>query len=255
MRIDLNADVGEAATEAGLQAELSLIPHLTSVNVACGGHAGDRETMARTVRAASAHGVSVGAHPAYIDRESFGRRALSLPHDVVRAMVADQVSTLIAVARAQRVLVTHVKPHGALYNQAARDLELASAVAEAVRENSTELWFVGLAGSALLEAGRQAGLQVVAEAFVDRAYEPDGSLVPRVQPGAVRDQPEAAARQALMIARDHHVIAIDGSRIAIEAGTLCVHGDTAGALAIAEGVRRTLEAAGVRVAAFHHRPR
>ena len=255
MRIDLNADVGEATTEVALQAELSLLPYLTSVNIACGGHAGDRETMARMIHAASASGVSVGAHPGYIDRESLGRRAHSLPHDVVRAMVADQVSTLIAAARAQRVQVTHVKPHGALYNQAARDLDLAGAVAEAVKENSMTLCFVGLAGSALLEAGRQAGLRVAAEAFADRGYASDGSLVPRAQPGAVLDGPDAAARQALAIARDRHVIAIDGTRIAIDADTLCLHGDTPGALAMAEAVRRTLEGADVRVAAFHTRPR
>jgi 5-oxoprolinase (ATP-hydrolysing) subunit A len=255
VRIDLNADVGEGATDAALEAELALIPHLTSVNVACGGHAGDRDTMARTIRAASAHRVSVGAHPGYIDRESFGRRALSLPHEVVRSMVAEQVATLIAVATAQQVVVTHVKPHGALYNQAASDLDLALAVAEAVREQSAALCFVGLAGSALLEAGRQAGLTVAAEAFVDRAYRPEGSLVPRTEPGAVLEQPEAAVRQALAIVQGHYVNAIDGSRIAIDADTLCLHSDTAGALAIAEAVRYALEAAHIHVVPLHDRPR
>ena len=239
--------MGEAATEAALQTELAVIPFLTSVNVACGGHAGDRDTMARTIRAASAAGVAVGAHPGYIDRASFGRRPLSLPHDVVRAMVADQVSILMSVAKAQLAVVTHVKPHGALYNQAARDLGLALAVAEAVRENSAALCFVGLAGSALIEAGRRTGLRVAAEAFADRGYEPDGSLVPRAQPGALLDRPELAAEQAVSIARDRYAIAIDGSRVAIEADTLCLHGDTAGAAAIAEAVRRALEAAAIRV--------
>jgi UPF0271 protein len=255
VRIDLNADVGEGATDAALEAELALIPYLTSVNVACGGHAGNRETMARTIREASRHGVSVGAHPSYIDRAGFGRRALALPPDVVRAMVADQVSSLLAVARTQHAPVTHVKPHGALYNQAARDLDLARAIAEAVRENSSALMLVGLAGSVLLESGRQAGLRVAAEAFADRAYLPDGSLVPRAQPGAVLDRPEAAAQQALAIVRDRHAIALDGSRIPIEADTLCLHGDTAGAPAIVATVRRALEAAGVRIAPLHDRPR
>jgi 5-oxoprolinase (ATP-hydrolysing) subunit A len=252
MRIDLNADVGEGATEGAVEAELALIPFLTSVNVACGGHAGDPETMARTIRAASASGVSVGAHPGYFDRETFGRRPLSLPHEVVRAMVADQVATLVAVARAQHVPVVHVKPHGALYNQAARDLDLALAIATAVRELSPALCFVGLAGSALLEAGRQVGLPVAAEAFADRAYEADGSLVPRSDSGAVLDRPDEAARQALAIARDRHVIARDGSRVVIEADTLCLHGDTAGAPAIALAVRRALEDAHIRVAALDH---
>jgi 5-oxoprolinase (ATP-hydrolysing) subunit A len=250
-RIDLNADVGEGATEAALEAELALIPHLTSVNVACGGHAGDSDTMARTIRAAGVHGVSVGAHPGYIDRQTFGRRRLALPHEVVRAMVAEQVATLIAVARVQHVRVTHVKPHGALYNQAASDLDLALAVAEAVREQSTTLCFVGLAGSALLEAGRRAGLPVAAEAFVDRAYTPEGSLVPRTEPGAVLEGPEAAVRQALAIVQGHYVNATDGSRVAIDADTLCLHGDTAGALAIAKAVRHALEAANIRLVALH----
>jgi 5-oxoprolinase (ATP-hydrolysing) subunit A len=254
VRIDLNADVGEGATEAALEAEFCLIPHLTSVNVACGGHAGDGETMARTIDAARRHGVSVGAHPAYIDRESFGRRALSLPREVVRAMVAEQVATLIAVATKQQVQVVHVKPHGALYNQAARDLDLALVVAEAVKANSPQLTLVGLAGSALLEAGRHAGLPVAAEAFADRAYQPDGSLVPRTQAGAVLDGPDAAAHQALSIVRDRLATAIDGSRVTIEADTLCLHGDTPGALAIAVAVRHTLEAAGVRIAALNRPP-
>jgi UPF0271 protein len=162
-------------------------------------------------------------------------------------MVADQVSILMSVAKAQLSVVTHVKPHGALYNQAARDLGLAVAVAEAVRENSMTLCFVGLAGSALIEAGRRTGLRVAAEAFVDRGYEPDGSLVPRAKPGALLDRPELAAAQAVAIARDRYAIAIDGSRVAIEADTLCLHGDTAGAAAIAEAVRRALEAAAIRV--------
>ena len=162
-------------------------------------------------------------------------------------MVADQVSILMSVAKAQLAVVTHVKPHGALYTQAARDLGLALAVAEAVRENSVALCFVGLAGSALIEAGRRTGLRVAAEAFADRAYERDGSLVSRARPGALLDRPELAAEQAVAIARDRYAIAIDGSRVAIEADTLCLHGDTAGAAAIAEAVRRALEAAAIHV--------
>jgi len=247
LRIDLNADLGEAATEAGLAVELGLLPFLTSVNVACGGHAGDRESMTRTIRAASARGVAVGAHPSYSDRPGFGRRALSLPHDVVRTMVAEQISILMTIAAAHQVAVAHVKPHGALYNQAARDLDLALAIAEAINENSPALCLVGLAGSALVEAGRRSGLRVAAEAFADRAYEPDGSLVPRTERGAVLDRPEAAARQAVAIARDRHVVAVDGSRLSIEADTLCLHGDTPGAAAIAEAVRRALDDAAIHV--------
>jgi UPF0271 protein len=165
-------------------------------------------------------------------------------------MVADQIAILMTIATAHHVAVTHVKPHGALYNQAARDLDLALAIAGAVKESSPALRFVGLAGSALVEAGRRIGLRVAAEAFADRAYLPDGSLVPRTQPGAVLDRPETAARQATAIARDRHVIAIDGSRVAIQADTLCVHGDTPGAPAIAEAVRRALDDAAISVASL-----
>ena len=249
MRIDLNADVGEGATEAAVEAELALIPYLTSVNVACGGHAGDPRTMRRTVETARHHHVSVGAHPGYIDRDSFGRRALSLPLDTVRAMVADQIAALVDVAAAAQVSVVHVKPHGALYNQAAADFDLSFAIAEAIRATSPALTLVGLAGSSLIEAGRHAGLPVAAEAFVDRAYQRDGSLVARSHSGAILDRPETAARQALSIARDRTVISIDGSRVAIHADTLCLHGDTAGALAIVRAVRHTLEDAGITIAA------
>ncbi len=253
MRIDLNADVGEAATRPALDAELSLIPHLTSVNVACGAHAGDADTMARTIRVARDCRVAVGAHPGYADREFSGRRNLALPSDVVRALVFAQIATLAAAAESFGILVTHVKPHGALYNQAARDSALADAIAEAVVEASPTLCLVGLAGSALVDAGRRAGLRVAAEAFVDRAYQPDGSLVRRDQPGALIGRPDAAVAQALALVREREVIAIDGTPVAIDADTLSLHGDTPGALAIARAVRSALEAAGVEVVSLHGR--
>jgi UPF0271 protein len=251
VRIDLNADVGEAAIGPALDAELSLIPHLTSVNVACGGHAGDADTMARTILVALNSGVSVGAHPGYADREFSGRRNLALSSDAVRGLVTAQIAMLVAVAESFGCAITHVKPHGALYNQAARDNALADAIAEAVVEASPTLCLVGLAGSALVDAGRRSGLTVAAEAFVDRAYQPDGSLVRRDQPGALIGRPEAAVAQALALVRDREVIAIDGTRVAIDADTLCLHGDTPGALAIARDVRSALEAAGVEVVSFH----
>jgi UPF0271 protein len=251
VRVDLNADVGEGATRPALDAELSLIPHLTSVNVACGAHAGDPDTMTRTILVSRGCGVAVGAHPGYADRESYGRRNLALSSDAVRALVTDQIATLIGVAAALGVTVTHVKPHGALYNQAAQDGCLAHAVAVAVLAASPKLCLVGLAGSALVQAGREAGLAVAAEAFVDRAYRGDGSLVPRGEPNAVMDRPDDAVRQALAIVRERAVIAVDGTRIAIEADTLCLHGDTPGALAIAREVRCALDAAGVDVVSFH----
>lgn len=242
MRIDLNADVGEGMDDA------PLMPFLTSANVACGLHAGSPALMDRTVQAAQRQGVRVGAHPGYADRESFGRTSLKLADDEVRALVLYQVSALAAIARARSVGLTHVKAHGALYNQAARDSRLARVVAEAVFAFDPSLRLVGLAGSAQIEAARAVGLRPAGEAFADRRYLPDGSLMPRTQSGAVLHDPAEAAEQALRIARDREVIASDGSRLHVEAETLCLHGDTVGALAIARAVREALERANVTIA-------
>jgi UPF0271 protein len=224
------------------------MPFLTSANVACGLHAGSPALMDRTVQAAQRQGVRVGAHPGYADRENFGRTDLKLADDEVRALVLYQVSALAGVARARNVRLTHVKAHGALYNQAAKDGRLARAIAEAVFAFDPSLRLVGLAGSAQIEAARAVGLTPAGEAFADRRYLPDGSLMPRTQPGAVLHDPAQAAEQALRIARDREVIASDGSRVRVEAETLCLHGDTAGALAIARAVREALEGANIAVA-------
>jgi UPF0271 protein len=248
VRIDLNADVGEAQTADELAAELALLNCVTSVNIACGAHAGDFESMARMAEAAKSRGVAVGAHPGYRDREGRGRRDQTLPPDAVAALVDAQVAALQSIALTVGVTVRHVKPHGALYNQAARDPALARVIATAVGSRDPSLRLVGLAGSALLTAGRAAGLPVASEAFVDRAYRQDGTLVPRSEPGAVLTDPDAAVAQALSIVHGRGVIAIDGTtRVAIDADTLCLHGDTPGALALARRVRDALESAGVLV--------
>jgi UPF0271 protein len=239
MNIDLNADVGEGMDDS------ALMPLLTSANVACGLHAGSPALMDLTVTVAHARGVRVGAHPGYADRANFGRTDVSLPDDEVRALVLYQVAALNGIARARAVRLTHVKAHGALYNRAAKDRRLARAIAEAVRDFDPRLRLVGLAGSVQLEEARAAGLRPVGEAFADRRYLADGSLMPRSQPGSVLRDPKDAAEQALGIARDHHVVASDGSRLRIDAETLCLHGDTEGAVAIARAVRATLEGAGI----------
>jgi UPF0271 protein len=242
MRIDLNADVGEGCDDR------ALFPFLTSVNVACGGHTGDERTMADTVRAAAAFGLAIGAHPSYPDREHFGRLEMSMaPHDLGRA-VREQVTALARIAAEARVGLAHVKPHGALYNTAARDLETARIVARAVREVDPRLRLVGLGGSRLLDAGREAGLAVAAEAFADRRYTADGSLASRALGDALLHDPADAADQALRIVRDRQVRAVGGARVAVRADTLCVHGDTDGAAAILAAVRRRLEEADVRIA-------
>lgn len=241
MTIDLNADVGEGMDDS------ALMPFLTSANVACGLHAGSPAVMDRTVALAHARGVRVGAHPGYADRESFGRTDVQLPDQEVRALLLYQVAALDGIARARGVRLTHVKAHGALYNRAAKDARLARLVAEAVRDFDPRLRLVGLAGSLQIDAARAAGLRAAGEAFADRRYMPDGSLMPRSQPGAVLHDPADAARQALRIARDGEVLASDGTRLRLEAQTLCLHGDTEGAASIARAVREALEGAGVAI--------
>ena len=243
MNVDLNADVGEGMDDA------AILPFLTSANVACGLHAGGPEVIDRTVALAAGRGVRVGAHPGYDDRANFGRTDQQLTAQQVRALVLYQLGAIDAIARARSVRLAHVKAHGALYNRAAKDAALARAIAEAVRDFRADLVLVGLAGSLQLDAAREVGLEAVGEAFADRRYLPDGSLMPRSRPGSVLHDPAQAAEQALRIVRDRNVLASDGSRLAVDAQTLCLHGDTPGAPAIARAVRDALESAGVRVAA------
>jgi UPF0271 protein len=225
-----------------------LIPLVSSVNVACGAHAGDPATILRTVALAAEHGVAVGAHPGYPDLVGFGRRDLEMSAGDLRASLVVQVGAVVAAARVAGVTVRHVKPHGALYNRAAREAALAGVVAEAIAALDRGLVLVGLAGSRSLEAGRAAGLAVLAEGFADRRYEPDGSLRSRTLPGALLGPADAAA-QAVAIVRDGRVTASDGSIVAVAADTLCVHGDSPGAVEIARAVRVGLEEAGIAVAA------
>ena len=248
MRIDLNADVGESYGAWSLGEDEALIPLVTSVNVACGAHAGDPDVIARTIAIAARHGVAVGAHPGYPDRAGFGRRAMALsPAEIERSVVV-QVGAVWAAARAAGVPLRHVKTHGALYNRAARDEDAAVAIARAVASVDPGLWLLGLAGSAQVEAGRALGLRVVEEAFADRAYEADGSLRSRTLEGSVVDDPAAAAAQALAIVRGS-VTAVDGTAVPLRADSICVHGDLPGAAARARAVREALEAAGVELRA------
>ena len=249
MRVDLNADVGESVGPWPMGDDERLIPLVTSVNVACGAHAGDPLTIDRTVRAALAHGVAVGAHPGYPDLVGFGRRDLDMAPDELEASLVYQIGAVAAFARAAGSELRHVKPHGALYNLAARDPAVAATIARAVGRVSGKLVLVGLAGSALIGAAADAGLPSAAEGFADRAYEADGTLRSRRLPGALLDSPERAAAQALSIVRDGRVESHDGQTIAIRADTICIHGDTPGAAAYATAIRAALEDAGVRIAA------
>ncbi len=249
VRIDLNADVGESFGPWPMGADAALIPHVTSVNVACGFHAGDPLTIRRTVRLALDAGVSVGAHPGYPDLVGFGRRAMALAPDELEAAVLYQVAALAGIVAAEGGRLAHVKPHGALYHHVAADPAAAVAVARAVARLDPRLRIVAPPGAAMLAVAADAGLRVLLEGFADRVYEADGRLRSRSLPGALRATPAAAAAQAVSIARDGRVIAADGSTIAVRADTLCVHGDTPGAPAIAAAVREALAGAGVELRA------
>jgi UPF0271 protein len=248
VRIDLNADVGESFGAWRIGDDEALIPLLTSANVACGGHAGDPLTIERAVTIAAEHGVAVGAHPGYPDLAGFGRRELAMAPDELEAALVYQIGAVAAFARAAGTELRHVKAHGALYNLAARNPTVAETIARAVRRISGSLVLVGLADSALLEAGHAAGLRVAAEAFCDRAYEADGSLRSRTLPGAVVMSADAAAAQAVRIVRDGRVTAFDGTEVAVAADTICVHGDTPGAVDFARAIRAALADAGVTLA-------
>ncbi|HEX2860596.1 MAG TPA: 5-oxoprolinase subunit PxpA [Lacunisphaera sp.] len=232
--VDLNCDLGEGAGH-----DPELMPLISSANIACGGHAGDGTTMRATVQLALRHGVEIGAHPGFPDRENFGRTERPATPGEIRGWVLAQTRALMAVADGCGGRVGHVKPHGALYNLAARSPEIAGAVADGVWAADPRLRLVGLAGSAMIEAGMQRGLGVVNEAFADRAYVADGSLAPRSQPGAILEEREAVA-QVLRLVRDGKVKALDGAEIGIRAESICLHGDGVSALALARAIRSAL---------------
>jgi UPF0271 protein len=247
MRIDINCDMGESFGPWTMGADDDVMPNITSANVACGAHAGDPRVMRRTVRAAKAHGVSVGAHPGFADLQGFGRREMRAdPAEVEDSLIA-QIGALVAIARAEGVPVRHVKAHGALYNMAARDRALADAIARAVKACDPSLIMFGLPNSPLIDAGTAAGLRVAAEGFADRSYEPDGSLTPRSRPGAVIDDAALVVERAVRMVRDGVVLTPDGKEIPLQVDTICVHGDTPGAPELTRRIRAALEAAGIQV--------
>ena len=228
----------------------ALMRSITSVNIACGGHAGDEQTMKTTIEQALQWKLAIGAHPGYPDRANFGRLELKLPLKEISASIFEQVKALADVAAGCGARVVHVKPHGALYNQAVRNRELAGAIAEGVGRWSRDIVLVGLAGSPMLNVFREAGFTVAAEAFADRRYEADGTLRSRKFTDALIRNPEEAAWQALGIAERGVVIASDGSQVTVEAQTICIHGDTPGAPQIAAKVTQTLREAGVILGAL-----
>lgn len=233
MKIDLNCDLGE-----GVGNDEAIMPYITSANIACGFHAGDEQTMRETLRLAKRFGVNAGAHPSWDDRENFGRVEMDVSPEEAEKLIFEQIQILAGIAKAEGVTLTHVKPHGALYNQAAKNMELARAIARAVKTVSVDLILVGLAGSRSLEAGREVGIRVAAEGFPDRGYNADGSLMSRLLPGALIESPEEVAEHALNLIKKGGM------------DMLCLHGDHPHAAENAKLLRVVLEKNGVKIVAI-----
>lgn len=248
-RVDLNCDMGEGFGAYRLGNDEALMPLISSANIACGFHAGDPGTMARTVALAVRHGVAIGAHPGLPDREGFGRRHMQISPQEAYELTLYQVGAMAAMARAAGGRVQHVKAHGALYNMAAKEPALARAIAQAVADLDPGLLFIGLAGSELIVQAKACGLRVASEAFADRTYQPDGSLTPRSRDDALVASDEAAVAQVLEMVTAGRVRATNGEWIALQADTICLHGDSANALSFAQRVRAALQAEGVDIRA------
>lgn len=245
--VDINADLGESYSVWKIGADADLLPLLTSANVACGWHGGDPRVMDETVRLARDAGVAVGAHPSFPDRDGFGRRVMDVTGLEAETDVLYQVAALNGFCRRHGVTMRHVKAHGALYNHAVRNAEVARGIAAGVASFSSDLIFVVLPGSELEKAGRDAGLRVAAEGFIDRAYNPDGTLVSRRQPGAIHADPDLALEQAVRMVTEGRVRCLDGTEIDIQVDTLCCHGDNPHAIEFVGRVREALTSAGVTI--------
>jgi UPF0271 protein len=248
--IDLNCDMGESFGAYQMGTDLQIMPLVSSANIACGFHAGDPSVMHKTLVAAVANGVAIGAHPGLPDLMGFGRRNMQISAQEAYDMVVYQVGALAGFARAAGVSLHHVKPHGALYNMAAKDNVLADAIARAVRDIDDSLVLYGLAGSELIHAGKAAGLRVASEVFADRSYQADGSLTPRSQANALLESDEEAVQQVLTMVTEKRVKAITGEWVGLQADTICIHGDGAHALSFTNKVKAALLHAGVEIKAM-----
>ena len=247
--IDLNCDLGESFGAYTIGMDEAVLPHISSANVACGFHAGDPLVMQRTVALCASNGVAVGAHPGFPDLIGFGRRNMAVKPAEAKAYIIYQVGALAAFCKAEGVALHHVKPHGALYNMAAKDPALARAICEGIAAVDPGLPILALSGSEMIRAAAEIGLPAISEVFADRGYRPDGTLVPRGEPGAMITDPDAAAARVVRMAVEGCVTACDGSEIALCAQSVCVHGDGPSALALTEKIRTALAAANVTVQA------
>jgi 5-oxoprolinase (ATP-hydrolysing) subunit A len=248
--IDLNCDMGESYGAWIMGRDAELMDYVSSVNIACGFHAGDASTMRKTVELALHKGVAIGAHPSYLDLQGFGRRAMAMSPDEVYDIVLYQVSALRGICEASGGKLHHVKPHGALYNQAAKDPELAVAIAKAVYAIDPGLIFYGLSGSHLISEAKDIGLKTASEVFADRTYQPNGNLTPRSQPDALIYDSDLAATQVMQMVRDQTVTATGGETVPLVAETVCIHGDGENALAFARVVGDKLNENGITIASL-----
>jgi UPF0271 protein len=246
-RVDLNCDMGESFGAYSLGNDDHILEFVTSANIACGFHAGDPSVMDHTVRAAVGKGVAIGAHPGYRDLEGFGRRFVDLTPDEAYDLVVYQVGALQGFVAAAGARMQHVKPHGAFYNAAAVDIEVAGAIAKAVRDVDSKLILFGLSGSALISAGEKAGLHTASEAFADRTYQPDGTLTSRRQPGAMIEDHDRAVDHAVRLVKEGRIASLQGVDVDVRADTICVHGDGPHALEFARLIRRRFEESGIEV--------
>jgi len=247
LRIDMNCDMGESFGAWKMGNDEEILPFVSSANIACGYHAGDPATMRKTVAAALKHGVSVGAHPGLPDLQGFGRRNMAISPQEAYDMMVVQIGSLAAVAASQGAKLTHVKAHGQLYNMSVKNEALAKALAQAVFDVNRELVFFGLAGSLMLDIAESIGLRTASEVFADRLYQPDGTLTPRTQPGAMIEDVDVSIRQTLQMVKEGTVTASDGSKVKVRADTLCIHGDQPGAVTFAKSIREALTREGVTI--------
>lgn len=248
--IDLNSDLGENTPDRIVSDDAAMLEIVTSANVSCGFHAGSPEGIRKTLAAAVRRGVAIGAHPGYRDYENFGRIAVDIDSATLQAQVEYQLGALIGLASAVGGTVAYVKPHGALYNTIARDERQSAVVVAAVRAVDPSLVLLGLAGGVVLDVAAKAGLTVAAEAFADRAYRPDGTLVSRAEDGAVLHDPAVVAERMVRLADEGIIRAIDGTDVRVDAQSICVHGDSAGSVAMAAETKRMLQQAGITIAPF-----
>lgn len=245
--IDLNSDMGEGFGAYTFGADESLLEYISSANIACGGHAGDPNVMDETVRLVKEKGVAIGAHPGFPDIAGFGRRMIAFSPEEIYRLVIQQIGGLQAFCQVHGMTMQHVKPHGALYNLAARDAETARAIARAIYDLDSSLILFGLAGSELVHAGRETGLRIASEVFADRTYQPDGSLTPRTEANAMIGSAEEAVQQVQQMVEDGVIKAVTGELVTMEADTVCVHGDGPHAVAFVRQLRDILEEAGITV--------